>query len=232
MDEILAREFVIATNRMYESLTIYQVDQSRGHRDSRDLLECARIGCMLLSNDMYVPALVEDARAFQERRWSYRKDMRVISGRAHFEHFLKIESRLLQEAGTNPSLTDDIIRRCREARKATRHGKFDANAFSGALEELRLAVCGLLADLREPTFDQPPPHQLPRRLASVLTGVCGCVVVALDYSSLAASVQLSAAGSQVSVAVGSGIIAKAITDLSGAGCYPKWLARTFQAQVH
>ncbi len=232
MDEVLAREFVVATNRMYESLTIYQVDQSHGHRDSRDLLECARTGCSLLSNDMYVHALVEDARAFQERRWLHRKDMRIITGRGHFEHFLRIERSLLQEAGTNPGLTEDIISRCREARKATRQGKFDANAFRGALEELRHAVCDVFADLREPTFDQPPPHQLPRRLWSVLTGVCGCVVVALDYSSLAATVGLSAAGSQVSVAVGSGIVGKAITDLWGPGCYPRWLSRRFRTQVH
>jgi hypothetical protein len=39
--------------------------------------------------------------------------------------------------------------------KSAKTGKFNADAFSGALEELRLVVCGILAGLREATFDEP-----------------------------------------------------------------------------
>jgi hypothetical protein len=236
MDEMLAREFVIATNEMSESLTLYRVDQSLGNRESRrQLVRCAATGCALLSNDVYVEALVRDARARQEQRRRHRRDMRVITGGAHFEYFLGLEKSLLEEAGTDPEMTEAIIDRCREVRKSTRHGKFGATAFSRALEELRLAVCDVLAELRKDTFDQPPEDQLSRpedqlsrRLAAVLKGVFGCVVVGLDASSLAPTVGLSAAGSAVSIAVGSAIVGQASTDLSGTGCYPRWLLRRFR----
>jgi hypothetical protein len=221
VDEILVREFVIAANRMHESLAIYDADRSRGHLEPRGLLESATIGCSLLSNDMYVQALVADARSGQERKWFHRRDVREITGRAHFEYFLGIERRLLREAGMDPEVTEAIINRCRVDRKAPRRGEFDANTFSGALEELRLAVCGVLAELREASFDQPPQDQMFRRLGSVFTGVCGCVVVGLDASSLAVSVGLSAPGSAVSIAVGGAIVGQALTDLSGRGCYPR-----------
>lgn len=232
MDEILTQEFVIAINNMYKSLTIYQVDQARGHQQSGSLLlQCATIGCSLLSNDMYVQALIEDARTGKEQLRFHRRDKRIITGRTHFDHFLKIEGRLLEEAGTDPGLAEAIIGRCREARKATRYSKFDANAFGGALEELRLAVCGVLGELRETSPNQPPPPQASGRLTSVLKGLGGCVVVGLDASSLAATVRLTAAGSAVSIAVGGAIVGQAITELSGTGCYPKiLLLRRFRGQ--
>jgi hypothetical protein len=231
VDEMLAREFVMATKEMNESLTLYQMDQSRGKREARrQLIRCATTGCALLSNDDYVQALVSDARALQEQRWHYRRDKRAITGRAHFERFLVLEMRLMERAGADPETIGAIVDRCREARKATRQGEFDANAFSDALEELRFAVCSVLAELREDTFDQPPKDQLSRRLAAVFKGVCGCVVVGLNASSLASTVGLNTAGSAVSIAVGGAIVGQAITDLSGAGCYPRWLLRTFRHQ--
>ncbi len=226
MDEVLARGFIIAANQMNRSLTIYQEDRDRGDRESRgSLLECATIGCSLLSNDMYVQALVEDARTFKERRRFRSRDMRVITGSAHFERFLEIEGRLLEVAGTDEGLTEAIIGQCREARKATRRGKFDAYAFNGALLQLRHAVCGVFTELRAETFVQPPPYQPSHRLASVLKGVCGCVLVGLDASTLAPAVGLTAAGSAVSIAVGGAIVGQAYTELSGAGCYPRLLRR-------
>ncbi len=217
---------------MNRSLAIYQEDQSPGHQESGgSLLECARIGCSLFSNDMYMQALVEDARTFPERRRFHRRDMRRITGSAHFEHFLEIERRLLEVAETDQGLTEAIIAQCREARKSTRHGKFDAYAFNGALLQLRIEVCGVFAQLQRPTFDQPPPHQQSHRLASVLKGAGGCVVVGLDASILAPTVGLSAAGAAVSIAVGGAIVGQAITELSGAGCYPRiWLLRRFRRQ--
>jgi hypothetical protein len=93
VDEMLAREFVMAAKEMNESLTLYQMDQSRGKREARrQLIRCATTGCALLSNDDYVQALVSDARALQEQRWHYRRDKRAITGRAHFERFLVLST--------------------------------------------------------------------------------------------------------------------------------------------
>jgi len=206
------------------------VDQSLGNRESRGLLaQCATTGCSLLSNDANVQALVEDARTLRDIPRHYRRDRHVITGRAHFEYFLGVELRLLEQAGTDPGLTELIIGRCREAREAARHGRFDANAFSGALGELRLAVCGVLAELRKATFDQRPPDQLSRRLVAVLKGFCGCVVVGLDGSTLAPTVGLSAAGAAVSITVGGAIVAQAIADFSGTGRHRRtWLVRRYR----
>jgi hypothetical protein len=229
MDEILAREFVIATNQMHKSMTIYYADLSRGHREARGLLECATTGCSLLSNDMYVHALLEDAREWQERIWFHRREVQEITGRSHFEYFLGIERRLLREAGMDAGVTEALIDQCRTARKAPRRGKFNADAFSLALEELRLAVCSVLAELREATFDEPSQHQMFRHLASVFKGVCGCVLVGADASSMAPIVRLSTPGSAVSIAVGSAIVGQAITELSGTGCLPgTWLLHRFR----
>jgi hypothetical protein len=220
MEEILAREFVIATNRMHDSLANYYADRSRGNRGAESLQECATTGCSLLSNDMYMQALVEDARIGQEQLWFYRRHAHIITGRAHFEHFLGIERRLLLEAGMDAGVTEGLINQCRTAREAPRRGKFNANAFSGTLEELRRAVCGILAELREVAHDEPSQHQLSRRLTSVFKGVCGCVLVGVDASTLAPTVGLSAAGSAVSIAVGGAIVGQTISDLSGTGCLP------------
>jgi len=229
MDEMLAREFVIAANRMHESLAIYHADRNRGHLESRGLLECATTGCSLLSNDMYVQALAEDARTYQRRLRFLGRDVHEITGREHFEYFLGIERRLLEEAGMDPGVAAALINQCRLARKVTRRGKFDADAFNNSMEELRLAVCGILAELREAASVQPAQHQTFQRLAWIFKGVCGCVIVGLDASSLAPTVGLSASGSAVSIAVGGAIVGQTITDLSGIGCHPAiWLLRRFR----
>lgn len=215
MDEILARELVLATNQMYESLTSYQVDRGLENGEpARHLIQCATTGCSLLSNDAYMQALVDDARMLQHQRWRRRRDMQVITGR-HFEVFLGVESRLLQQAGIDRGLIDIIIGRCREAREPVRRGNFDPNAFTAALGDLRLEVCGVLAELLRATLAQRPPDQPSQRLAAVLKGVCGCVVVGLDASALASTVGLTAAGSAVSIAVGTAMVGQAITDFSG-----------------
>ncbi len=226
MDEILAREFVIAANSMHESLAIYHADRSRGRQEAPALLQCATTGCSLLSNNMYVQALVDDARTCQGQLRIHRRDVQVITGRAHFEHFLGIERRLLEEAGMDPGIANSLIDQCRLTRKVTRRGKFDADAFSNSLEELRLAVCEILAELREATFTQPAQHKIFQRLAWVFKGVCGCVIVGLDASSIASTVGLSVPGSAVSIAVGGAIVGQALTDLPGTGFHPGiWLLR-------
>ena len=224
MDEILAREIVISVNRMHESLATYHADRSRGHLESTGLLECATTGCALLSNDIYVQALAEDARTGQGRLWSNRRDVQEITGHTHFENFLRVERRLLEEAGMDPGVAGALIGQCRVTRKVTRRGKFDTDAFNSSLAELRLAVCGILAELREATFDQPAQRQTFRRLMSIFKGTCGCAVVGLDASSLARTVGLTEAGSAVSIAVGGAIVGQAVTELSGTGCSPAiWL---------
>ena len=229
MEEILAREFVTAANLMHESLVIYYADRSRGNRGPESLRECATTGCSLLSNDMYMQALVEDARLGQEQLWFRHRDLRIITGRAHFEHFLGVERRLLLEAGMDAEVAEALINQCRTARGATRRGKFNADAFNGTLEELRRAVCGILAELREAALDEASQRQMSGRLMSVFKGVCGCVLVGVDASSLAPTVGLSAAGSAVSIAVGSAIVGQAISDLSRTGCLPgSRLLRSFR----
>lgn len=231
MDEILAREFVAAANRMQDSLTLYQVDQSLGHRESGGLLiQCATTGCSLLSNDAYVQALVDDAHTFRRAAAGHYADIHAIMGVDHFEFFLQAETRLLEQAGADSGLVEAIVGRCRETREAARQGKFNANAFRDTLGELRFAVCGVLAELRKATFDQRPPEQLSRRLMAVVKGVSGCVVVGLDASPLVA-VALSPAGSAVSIAVGCAIVSDAFNDLKGAGRHRRmWSWRRFRPQ--
>jgi hypothetical protein len=216
MDEMLARELVAATRQMDESLTLYRVDRSIGSRDSESrLVQSATTGCSLLSNDVYVRALEDDALTFRDRRRRHRKDMQSIMGSSsHFDKFLELEKSLLVEAGTDPRLADVIIARCRDSREAAKNGRFDAGAFRDALGELRLAVCGVLADLRKAALDQQRQDQTFRRLAAVRGGVFGCVVVGLDASSLVTTVGLSAAGAAVSIAVGGAIVSQALTDLT------------------
>jgi hypothetical protein len=228
---MLAREFVIATRYMDESLTLYQVDHAIGNPESRGLLiQGAMTGCSILSNDVYVRALVDDARTFEDRRRRHRADMRAIMGdRTHFENFLRLEKLLLLQAGMDQGLADVIIRRCRDAREGARRGRFDARAFGYALEELRLVVCGVLADMRKATLDQDRQEQMFRRLAAIRVGVFGSVVVGLDGSSLIATVGLSAAGAAVSIAIGGAMVGQAINELSATGQHRRsWLTRWFR----
>lgn len=231
LDEVLARQFVTDTSRMDESLTLYQIDRAVGNPESDNLLiQCAAAGCSILSNDAYIRALVYDARMFEYRRRRYHAEISSIMGdRAHFENFLRLEKLLLVQAGMDQGLADVIIGRCRDTREAGRHGRFDAKVFGNSLEELRLVVCGTLADMRKSTLDQRRQEQLFRRLAAVRAGIFGCVVVGLDASSLIATVGLSAAGGAVSMAVGGAIIGQAINDLSATVHHRRyWLARRFR----
>lgn len=220
MDETLARQFVAAANQMYDSLTLYETDQSLGRQESNgSLVQCATTGCSLLSNAAYMQALMDDAWMLKDRVAEHREDMQVITTVDHFEFFLGAEGRLLAAAGADTSLTTVILQQCREEREAARRGEFNVFAhlrFRVALEELRNAVCSVLSELRYATFDPQPPRRRYRRLVACFKGVCGCVVVGLDASALAGTIGLSTAGSAVSIAVGAAVVDHALSDLRAA----------------
>jgi hypothetical protein len=214
VDEILARELVAAANQMHKSLTLYEADRDLGNQEAESLVQCAVIGCSVLGNGVYVQALVDDARALRGTAANYRRNMHLITGVDHFEYFLQIERSLLELAGADQGLIEIIFEKCRDARREARRGEINVAAFRDALEELRITACGTLIELRNATTNQRAPQQFARRLGTVLTGCCGCVVVGLDASILAPTVGLSAAGSAVSITVGGAIVAQAITDLA------------------
>jgi hypothetical protein len=158
-------------------------------------------------------ALLDDAWTLNERSAENRKNLQIITAVDHFDFFLGAEGRLLKAAGTDPSLTTAILQQCREARAAARQGEFNAFRFRNALEELRETVCAEYLELRGATSDPGPSGRRYRRLAACFKGVCGCVVVGLDASALAATIGLTAAGSAVSIAVGAAVVDHALGDL-------------------
>lgn len=215
-DEILAHQLVAAANQMHASLTLYETDQRLGRRESdASLLQCATTGCSLLRNVTYVQALIDDARTLNERAADNHEGVQAITNVAQFEDFLEVERHLLDAAGADSSLTAVILHQCREARETARPGEFNSSRFRGALEELSDEVCSVLAELRATTF-LPPPRPRYRRLLACFKGVCGCVIVGLDASSLAPTIGLSAAGSAVSIAIGSAVVDHALADLRSA----------------
>lgn len=216
-DEIAARELVAAANKMHASLTLYETDQRLGRRDSDgSLVQCAITGCSLLRNVAYMQALIDDAKTLDERAADDRESLQAITAVDHFEFFLGVEGRLLDAAGADPSLTAVILHQCREAREAARRGEFNGYRFRRALEELRDEVCSVLTELRAITFLPAPPRPQYPRLVACFKGVCGCVIVGLDASSLAPTIGLTAAGSAVSIAVGAAIVDHALADLRSA----------------
>jgi hypothetical protein len=233
MDEMLAREFVAAARQMDESLTLYQVDLAIGSKSSGDrLIQSATTGCSILSNAVYVQALMDDARIFADRQRHHRRDMRAIMGdRAHFENFLGLEKRLLIEAGFTREETEVIVRRCRDARDVARHAQFDAREFGAALTGLRVAACRALTEMRKTSLDRQRQQEQSRRLAAVRAGIFGCVVVGLDASSLIAKVGLSPAGGAVSIALGSAIVGNAVSDLLPARDGRRRAARGFWSWI-
>jgi hypothetical protein len=217
VEEVLARELVAATSQMNASLILYNTSTAFGSREPADLLvQSAATGCYFLSNDMYVRALVDDARMLQRRATRTRRNRRnlyAITGIDHFENFLRIEERLFESAGADAPLTEEIIRRCREAREAARRGEFDAQEFEAALEDARSAICSTLAELQRAAADERRRRRLARRISSGFTILCGCVVVGLDASVLTLTAGLSAAGAAASGAVGSAIVGQGISEL-------------------
>jgi len=215
MDEALARELIAGTSQMRASLMLYDTSKQFGLREPSDLLiEIATTGCSFLSNDIYVQALVDDARTLQKRARN-RRNRRAfyeITGADHFESFLQVEKRLLESAGTDGPLTEEIIRRCREAREAARRGEFDAREFGAALEETRSAICNTLAELQRAAEDERRRRRLARRISSSFTILCGCVVVGLDASILTTTAGLTAAGAAVSGAVGGAIVGQGVSE--------------------
>lgn len=217
MDAMLARQFVADANRMHESLTLYEADQNLGHRPSHHrLVQCATTGCSLLSNEVYMQALVDDARALRKASVHHHSHSREMMRSDHFELFLRAERRLLWQAGADPRLAEAIVGRCRETREVARQGELDAIKFHDALETLRSEVCNQLVELRKITFSKLRRKRSSLRLAAILKGVHGCLVVGLDASPMAAVV-LSPAGQAVSIAVGSAIVGLAINDLLATG---------------
>jgi hypothetical protein len=157
MDETLARQFVAATNQMYDSLTLYETDRNLERQESNGLLmQSATIGCSLLGNAVYVQALVDDMMTLNERTAENRTNMQAITAVDHFDFFLAAEGRLLEAAGTDSLLITAILDQCREAQQAARRGEFNPFGFR-ALEDLRHAACGVLAELRDAAYRQPPP---------------------------------------------------------------------------
>jgi hypothetical protein len=230
MEEILAHQFIADVNRMHESLTLYEADQRLGHQPHHRLVQCATAGCSLLKNDVYVQALVDDARKLRKVAAHHHSHMEETMRVDHFESFLLAERRLLWDAGADSRLAEAIIERCRETREVARQGKYDANKFHDALETLRFQVCDELTELRKVTFAQQRRERSFRRLAAVLKGIHGCIIVGLDASPMAAAI-LTPAGQAVSIAVGSGIVSLAIDDLLATGRHRRtWLLRSFRPQ--
>lgn len=116
-----------------------------------------------------------------------------------------------------PLLTRKVIGQCREAREAARRDEFDAGKFREALEELRVEVHRTLDQLREVSFAEHAARRLFRRTVDCFTGVCGCAVVGIDASALAATAGILGPWSAISGAVGCAMMGQAITDLSDAG---------------
>jgi hypothetical protein len=202
-------------------------------------MQCARIGCFLLGNAVLVQAFVDDMMTLNERAAAeVRGDIQAITAAEHFDFFLAGEGRMLEAAGTDSLLITAILDQCRGVQQAARQGSFNPLGFR-ALEDLRHAACGVLADLRDaahgygppgwpppglappgglslpplpPPGSSPIPSRYPR-LKACFKGVCGCVVVGLDASALAGTLGLTAAGSAVSIAVGAAIVDNALSDL-------------------
>jgi hypothetical protein len=244
VDETLVQGLVEDANQMYALLTPYQVLRREGYGDA--LVRCATIGCRLLRDKALVQALVDGTRTFQEMAVAHRAEMQELVGVEHFELLLRTETYLLDRAGIDRSLIAVIVRYCREAREGARQGELDADTFRAALEKLGNQVCKLLepsvtrgggnresrhrsradhARLRAKHADQVAATQLQ----ACLKGVCGCVIVGLDASTLAATVGLSAAGSAVSIALGGAIVGQAITELLAAQRHGRiWLAAWYR----
>jgi hypothetical protein len=161
--------------------------------------------------------MVFDAQTLAQSAYEERSAVREIMNIDHFEFFLEAERRLLMEAGVDPSLAAAIIQRCQDGREGASRSEFNTIQFSSALEELRDAVCGILAELRGSIFQQSSPNRLRRRLRASFEGVCGGVIVGLDATALAVSIGLSTAGSAVSGALGAAIVADAIAALRATG---------------
>ena len=243
MDETLTRKFVTLTNQMYASLTLYETDRNLGRQESNDsLMQCARIGCFLLGNAVFVQALVDDMMTLNERAAAeVRGGIQAITAAEHFDFFLAGEGRLLEAAGTDSLLITAILDQCRGVQQAARQGSFSPLGFP-ALEDLRHAACRVLAELGDaahgygppgwpppgwappstldlpPLPPTPPPGSPPirsryPRLKACFKGVCGCVVVGLDASALAGTLGITTAGSAVSIALGAAIVDNALSDL-------------------
>ena len=139
IDELLARQFVASTNQMHELLTLYEEDRRHGRQASvSPLIQCATIGCSLLSSDTYVPALLDDVWTLNRREQQNHENMQIITTDGGFELFLDAEGRLLVAAGAEASLTSVILEQCQEARHAARDSEFDVVTLSLSIFGLHL----------------------------------------------------------------------------------------------
>lgn len=214
MDEHLAREFVTQASRIYTLLDRYQANERASKEQARAfLLEAAGTGCSLLDNAVFMDSLVADAQRLADQVQEHHMALRDITQADHFEYFLQREAALLQAAGADGDFTSSVIKRCREARKSASRGTLDVKDFREALRDARTFVCDLFSDLEAETVNQQGRSRWGRRLWGVVWIVCGGVIVALNASTLAPSIGLSAAGVAASGVVGEAVMNQGVSDL-------------------
>lgn len=180
-----------------------------------DLAEASSICCNtleILSNDAL---FFRDVETLGQRQRNNSEAFREITGATtrslgHFHHFWEREKSLLIMAGMDRSLVerlsrivDEMIERIRETRLSVVHLRNVINA-------VRDDTCNLSNTLNQSLQEERDLNAVERGVRRGWYAIIGAAIVALDVSSLVATVGLSAAGTAVSRAVGGALIGAAV----------------------
>lgn len=182
-----------------------------------DLAQAANIGCQTLARLAEDDAFFQAYAALFNERYADQVAFHEITGSIdHFRFFLENEEKLAQEAGMDPALASELTALARELRVTIRESEVQPETLLRTVVQLRDYTCNLASSF----WHGEQQEQMRGTFRKITLAVGGAALIAIDAGSLGASLGLTAAGSAVSGAIGSTLIAPALEGLVRAEVEP------------
>jgi hypothetical protein len=197
-----------------------RLNQAEAHPEQAEdnLGEASVIGCDTLRRLSEDENFRQTLERMVETRTRIGQDFRIVTDDlAHFEFFLGVERDLLVRGGLSEELADELIQECRNVLENVKRRQAAPREILDSVYSIRDRTCELSASLvqrrREAIEREREAReraQTTRMLRRAVMVIGGAAIVGINVSALAATLGVSAVGSAVSQALGSGIIGAAI----------------------
>jgi hypothetical protein len=170
------------------------------------------ISCNTLRRVSAQSEFLRDVRILALRLDSHKSEFKdICENVAHFTYgFCKIEEKVLTAAGVSEKAVRSLLEQAKILRESIAISKFSQDEVQHNIEKLRDESCGIAKDLHKIPLEQRDKLRQKKRARKIAYAISGTAVMVINASPLAVTMGLSAPGSAVSGAFGSGLIGAAL----------------------
>jgi hypothetical protein len=209
---------------------VIQSDAS-AEQHSKCLMQAAEIGCRTLDRlckDPELPQKLEQAvdvriiARFMERstereqrrqREQVAEFRNIVENPDNFKNFLELEREILIKGGVPYEVVDLLIEASYQTLDEIKARATPPEELNSRVHLLRDRACLLSHDLETDAADKQRWGNIKSKIKIATLGIGGVALAGLNLGALAASVGMTAVGSNVSVAIGVGIASNAAVEI-------------------